>query len=734
MTEPLRELEVKACTDYKLIISAEIPDQGQEAIYVAKKGESYHIRVFDGQEEIIWGEAGNTNASFDKLLREQLDTAIQDPNNIAQEIKAALKKNICSQLGLIPVPVTLNCSGGISLGAYMAGVVYELVREARSKHPLIEIDIITGASAGAITGLIAAYYLLEDYIPDDDNNVKSQSDQHTSSLNDATANEFYEIWVNKSNIDTFRKGTDLGPSEKKTCWGWYEQSAPKNEDVDQGAKERVYRSILTNSPVKGHAADNLQAENLRIGKSNTKSRLSHPLALIMTVTNLSGVLRKSGLKDKKAISYGETRQFLFSSTTKELSGIWAKTFVSAQASSAFPGAFLPVVDDSDRKSHNFYDCSDEYDQQFKKHQDSKICTIEGTREDGTPKEKFNFAYTDGGVLDNIPIIHGIKLVKHLVKQSYPEGATKKLCDDIDNFRQEWNRSSARNDQSKTREGHRKYIYVQPSPYRSLDDSDDLQETFFSWLTTFWKGLTIPHLEHDHLRLEDIASINDTYKAFEGLKTGCNDDKINKANPYVKVNLERIDPSLVLEKDFLTKNSKTKNDEPVINAIRQNLDEKSSCNDMLASDILGGFGGFFKIEYRKHDFLVGRLSALRWLDKICVKNPNCKQRIRIKEKVNQITYKNKNDFLQEDPKPTIKIWFRLARIVPSFVFLLVVEIFEQESSLIKRILLGFIATIALMIAPAFAVIVAIIYLVFSFISHVANFVKRCFRKLIWHSQQ
>ncbi|MGC5196292.1 DUF3376 domain-containing protein, partial [Aphanothece microscopica] len=35
-------------------------------------------------------------------------------------------------------------------------------------------------------------------------------------------------------------------------------------------------------------------------------------------------------------------------------------------------------------------------------------------------------------------------------------------------------------------------------------------------------------------------------------------------------------------------------------------------DLLASDLLGAFGGFFDERYRRHDYLIGRLSGLAWL--------------------------------------------------------------------------------------------------------------------------
>src|SRR6266566_1522726 len=55
--------------------------------------------------------------------------------------------------------VALVLSGGVSLGSYIAGALDELMKAfAASKD--YEIDIITGASAGATTGAIIAHGLL----------------------------------------------------------------------------------------------------------------------------------------------------------------------------------------------------------------------------------------------------------------------------------------------------------------------------------------------------------------------------------------------------------------------------------------------------------------------------------------------------------------------------------------------------------------------------------------------
>ena len=57
------------------------------------------------------------------------------------------------------VKVALVVSGAISLGSFEAGVVTELLRAAQDPQSPISIDIIGGASAGAVTGATLAYYL-----------------------------------------------------------------------------------------------------------------------------------------------------------------------------------------------------------------------------------------------------------------------------------------------------------------------------------------------------------------------------------------------------------------------------------------------------------------------------------------------------------------------------------------------------------------------------------------------
>ena len=57
--------------------------------------------------------------------------------------------------------IALVFTGGVSLGSFEAGVAYEIIRHVfENRDPQIEIDVIVGASAGALTGALTALTLV----------------------------------------------------------------------------------------------------------------------------------------------------------------------------------------------------------------------------------------------------------------------------------------------------------------------------------------------------------------------------------------------------------------------------------------------------------------------------------------------------------------------------------------------------------------------------------------------
>jgi predicted acylesterase/phospholipase RssA len=123
-----------------------------------------------------------------------------------------------------PKLVTLTCSGGISLGAYMGGVLHELVKEAVKDNPKITIDIITGASAGAMSGAIAAYYLLGE----------CREQLLSGRVEDDL---FYQAWVKKADIKFIEQ---LQPEEIKYS---------KNLSVLSGKAIEQIAELVDESPI-----------------------------------------------------------------------------------------------------------------------------------------------------------------------------------------------------------------------------------------------------------------------------------------------------------------------------------------------------------------------------------------------------------------------------------------------------------------------------------------------------
>ncbi|CAH2573618.1 hypothetical protein PRNO82_03035 [Planktothrix rubescens] len=218
-----------------------------------------------------------------------------------------------------PSQISLNLSGGIALGAYMAGVCFELVRQARKDNSPLLIDLITGASAGAMTGAITAYYLLNREITDTE--YESQ-------------NILQRAWVEKADM----------------------------KDIDTVFAIEDYRQVLNN-------LFNSQNESLLsqkgiknianlITENTDQLKVHQPLALVMTVTNLQGLLVTYENKCRNfsgipAVNHAETRQFLFHSELNRqgdrLQKIWKKVIDTSLISGAFPVAFPPIQLESIRE-------------------------------------------------------------------------------------------------------------------------------------------------------------------------------------------------------------------------------------------------------------------------------------------------------------------------------------------------------------------------------------------------
>jgi predicted acylesterase/phospholipase RssA len=518
---------------------------------------------------------------------------------------------------LKPIPITLNCSGGISLGAYMAGVFYELTKEAVQDHPAILIDMITGASAGAMSGTMAAFHLLH----------KTPQKK----LHNFQDTAFYQAWVKKAdikNIDRFEFPWKIFSKQKPAVW-----------------------SVLSGDYLKSIAEEVLKIEEININ-ANTQ-----PLALMMTVTNLQGLLKETHLKDInnqpiKSVTSAETRQFLFHpDLSQPLKKIWDKVIISGRASGAFPVAFPPLQDESNQKSVNLHGVVKEY---F----DPNCPELSPIRTERNGVYHFNFTYTDGGVLDGLPILKGIQLIKDLNSSS-----SHSQSQELKAFKQHWDDYCQKRETDCASYDNRRYLYIQPQPVEQIKHQKSLTQTHFAMHQVGLKGLTLPKAEHDMLRLNQIEEINHLVKAKEELIQEHGDSlseeakrKLDEAIPYIKVNLSRIDPTIIRELEHTKNPDLAKIYSALVNQGQFGKKvSKASSSELLASEFFGAFGGFFDQRYREHDFLLGRISGLTWLHEQC---GNVTTPIPTEEIIQEIQSK----ILEEEPQLKPSHWLRIFRIV------------------------------------------------------------------------
>ena len=565
-----------------------------------------------------------------------------------------MSQSTAPQRSTSPIPVTLNCSGGISLGAYMAGIFYELIKEAVKPDSKIIVDIITGASAGAMTGAIAAYYLLRE------NRERILSEPVEDNI-------FYKAWVEKIDMEGIDR---LGFAPEDGQWS-----------VLSGKKIAEIAELITQEP-------------LAIEKTQ-------PLALLMTLTNLQGLLKDTKFKTEDGdsihvLSSAETRLFLFHSEldTEKVNSMWRKVITGGRASGAFPVAFPPVTDDSRIDSPNLENLVDDYKDSYDK---GLLKDIVGP---DSNKKEFVFSYTDGGVLDGLPICKGIQIENDLLSNThYPSDANP--------FKKYWTELGLNPDGLKLdldndvtqNENRRRYVYIQPKPVNKLEtlqkEEPSLFQKYFPMLTVAIKALTLTKTEHDAIRLQEIRERNEAYKREFENRRNLRDllkkqfgslpfsseikDKLEEPLPYRSIQLNRISPSTIgkikgIKKLEAIDKALSKN-----SYIQTKLDEGDTAG-LLASDFFGAFGGFFDKRYREHDFLLGRLSGLVWLHQRCSDLQISDGEIQ--NLVEQIEGVHGQKFLTEDPTLAslrLSQKVRIARILFRSIRIILIE---AKSSLLK----------------------------------------------------
>jgi predicted acylesterase/phospholipase RssA len=235
--------------------------------------------------------------------------------------------------------VALVLSGGSSLGSYIAGALDELTR-AFAASDQYEIDIITGASAGATTSAIISHGLL-------------YRGGHTA---------LHDVWV--ENIDIVDM---LAPDLPAGEWPTVLNGRPLREQAE--------RTLAWPDPSKAGERAPFCAESLVVGMTLSNT---HPLPYI------SRLRQPAAGRDEIFVEYrtAEQESFYVGAGLAPTDPIWLRMGQVARASAAIPFVF-PMVRLARRAGEDFDDSQ----------------YIQKPNFTGEAQ----FWYTDGGMLNNLPV-------------------------------------------------------------------------------------------------------------------------------------------------------------------------------------------------------------------------------------------------------------------------------------------------------------------------------------------
>jgi len=555
-----------------------------------------------------------------------------------------------------PCHVTLNSSGGIALGAFMAGVFFEIIKEALEEKYFV-VDIITGASAGAMTGTIASHLLLND----DKEAFEKQED-----------NPLYEAWVNKADMEAIDSVKVMPKEELEVFWGIK-------------GKEKHPLGILSGKAIQ---------EISEVVQKTPK--VSRPLALLMTVTNVQGFLIQNKYSNSKSVSSAEVRQFFFypgREIEPEFDSLWEKVVIGSRASGAFPVAFPPIEDLSSPNSTNFKDLSRIY---FKDEVlDESLPIVED--------QKLKFLYTDGGVLDNLPILKGIKIEADLAgnpiefrQDEYYHKFKSSLYENYPEL--DLDRNSSQANSSK-----RLHVFVQPNPASHLQSPKRLLKTTFTLLEMLLGGLTLPHEEHDATQLRQLLDLKQKVELKQEIlkhldatdpNNGDFRKKLQELIPYESINLSPITPLILRQIKNPTDIQNMESTSVDLNKLKQRLGKLDSIYnalteydifkeflregnpipdpaDLLASDFIRAFGGFFDRKYREHDFLLGRICGLTWIYLNFDVEETDTSKKHVEELLQEVS-KKRGKILASNPDVKLSYRIRLFRIFLRFLRIVTLE--------------------------------------------------------------
>ena len=486
--------------------------------------------------------------------------------------------------------LAIAISGAVSLGSFESGVMYEII-EAIAQHNLhpdttedqkIIIDVITGASAGAMTAAIVAQKLLFE----------------ADKIRQPYQNDLYRPWVEDADIHTLLQfGEHDNPDMAILSSGFVQQIGNKYllNRYSSPAPVAQRHPAVADSIQLGLALSNLNGVDFKINLTNIQGQLS------------------SDDKQENSFTYTKHKDCyitqIHGNRQDDNRDLWDLIKRIAIASGSFPFAFQ--VQEVDRiSSDSAYKGSEFYTQ----------------AEPGKEPTKKPFAYTDGGVFENEPLGMAISLAKKLDTSAL--AYEKRFFLYVAPGAKSSNQSNFTAAQA---------FYVNTA--RALAGAIFTQARFQDWIQVSDVNESVQEFNNQAWFLQDLLKQNPakaaemTEIAEKLLKTLYKDDLQKKADK------ERLKEQFKEEVEQLTSLSENGNAIAsswldAVQALEKaaNLGTKelltvyaiTAKDGELAGEKLSAFGGFFAQQFRDYDYYIGRNKAGDFLKSLQAKNTQGQQ--------------------------------------------------------------------------------------------------------------
>lgn len=256
--------------------------------------------------------------------------------------------------------VAIAISGAVSLGSYESGTVYELIHAIKLHNDAnpdnrIEIDVLSGASAGGMTAAMIAQKLLYD----------------GKALEDPVNNSLYDVWVNRVDIIDLLN-PDLGDDPDKSLLS-------SNRIRDNAKYVFLTRYNQLNPEINAHSA---VGEKIQLGLAlSNLNGVDYELPTFSTTA--TGTETGTGMGQGEFIQTRNQDRFTTEvDDTCDRADYWTEVMTAGRACGAFPLAFRPLT----VKRH--WDCAD----------------YKGLgAKDWASYFTGDYGYADGGIFNNYPL-------------------------------------------------------------------------------------------------------------------------------------------------------------------------------------------------------------------------------------------------------------------------------------------------------------------------------------------